>query len=127
MRKGPTDQDGFEKLRAYIRTHNVGQMVCRCDQENSSVAAIEYVVDNLRREGFQMVFEASRVGESQSNGVAERTMQSDKDLLRTLRSAFIGHTEMRVPMDLPAMLWLIEHTASILNRFVVGDDGQTAC
>ena len=28
-------------------------------------------------------------------------------------------------MDHPAMLWLIGHTASILNRSVVGDDGQT--
>ena len=33
---------------------------------------------------------------------------------------------MKVPMDHPALLWLIEHTASILNRFVVGSDGQTA-
>ena len=29
-------------------------------------------------------------------------------------------------MDHPAMIWFIEHTASILNRVVVGDDGQTA-
>jgi hypothetical protein len=33
---------------------------------------------------------------------------------------------MKVPMDHPEMLWLIEHTASILNRLVAGDDGQTA-
>ena len=124
--KGPTDQYGFEKLRAFIRSHNVDQVVCRCDQENALVAAIEHVVDSLRREGFQLVFEKSAVGEPQSNGVAERTVQSVKDLLRTLRGAFIGHTTRKVPMDHHAMLWLIEHNASILNRFVVGDDGQTA-
>ena len=87
------------------------------------MAAIEHVVDSLHREGFQLVFEKSAVGESQPNGVANRTVQSVEDLLRTLRGAFIGHTEMKVPMDHPAMLRLIEHTASILNRFVVGDDG----
>ena len=90
------------------------------------MAAIEHVFDSLRREGFQLVFEKSPEGESQSNGIAERTVQSNEDLLRTLRGAFIGYTKMRVPMDTPAMLWLIEHTASTLNRFVVGDDGQTA-
>ena len=37
-----------------------------------------------------------------------------------LSGAFTGHTKMRVPMDHLAILWLIEHTASILNRFVVG-------
>ena len=124
--KGPADQYGFGKLRAFVCNHNVGQMLCRCDQENSLVAAIEHVVDSLRREGFRLVFDKSPVGESQSNGVAERTVQSVEDLLRTLRGAFIGHNKMRVPMDHPAMLWLIEHTASIFKRFVVGDDGQTA-
>ena len=38
----------------------------------------------------------------------------------------VGHTKEKVPMDHPAMLRLIEHTASILNRYVVGDDDQTA-
>ena len=85
------------------------------------MAAVEHVIDNIRREGFQLVFEKSAVGGSQSNGIAEGTVQSVKDLLRTLRGAFIGHTKMKVPMDHPAMLWLIEHTSSILNRFVLGD------
>ena len=124
--EGPTDQYGFYKLRAFIRNHNVGQIVCRCDRERSLVAAIEHVYDSLPREGFQLVFEKSPVGDSQSNGIAERTMQSVEDVLRTLRGAFIGHTKMRVSMDHPAMLWCIKHTASILNRFVVGGDGQTA-
>ena len=90
------------------------------------MAAIAHEVDSLRRKGFQLVFEKSAVGESESSGVAQRTVQSVEDLLRTLRGAFIGHTKTKVPMDHPAMLWLIEHTASIVNRFVVGDDGQTA-
>ena len=90
------------------------------------MAAIENVFDSLRQESFQLVFEKSAVEESQSNGFAERTVQSVEDLLQTLRGAFLGHSKMKAPMDHPAMLWLIEHTASILNRFVVGDDGRTA-
>ena len=124
--KVPTDQCAFEILRACVRSHDVGQIACQCDQDNSLVAAIDHVVDGLRREGSQLVCEKSPAGESQSNGIPERTIQSVEDLLRSLRGAFIGHTEVRVPMDHPPMLWLIESTSSILNRFVVGDDGQTA-
>ena len=61
--KDPTGQYGFEKLRAFVCSHNVGQVVCRCDQENALMAAIEHVVVSLRREGFQLVFEKSAVGE----------------------------------------------------------------
>ena len=82
---------------------NVGQMVCRCDQEISLGAAIEHVVDSLCRSNFQLVFDKSPAGESQSNGITKRTMQSVEDVLRTLRGAFIGQTKMKVSTDHPAM------------------------
>ena len=73
-----------------------------------------------------MTFEQSPVGESASNGKAERRVQVVEDLLRTLKAALQGRLKAKIPMAHPIMKWLIEHTASILNRFVVGDDGQTA-
>ena len=82
--KGPTDQYGFEKHRASIRSHDVDQIVCRCDPDNSRVAAIEHVIGSLLREGFQLVFKKTPGVESQSNGVADRNVQSVEDLLRTL-------------------------------------------
>ena len=62
--KDPTDQYGLEKLKAFICSHKLGQIVCRYDRENVQVAAIENVVDSLRREGFQLVVKKSPVGES---------------------------------------------------------------
>ena len=50
---------------------NVGRLVCRRGINHSLVVAIEHVVDSLRREGFQLVFEKSPVGEARSNEVAE--------------------------------------------------------
>ena len=53
--KGPPDQYGLENLPAFIRSHIVARIACRCDGENSLPAAIEHVVGSPRREGFQLV------------------------------------------------------------------------
>ena len=83
-------------------------------------AAVE---DALRRVGKSGVFEAfesvpeySAVGESASNGKAERAIQAFEDLLRTLESALEARIKGKLAVDHPVIKWLIGQTAHILTR-----------
>ena len=73
-----------------------------------------------------MALEQSPVEESQSNGIAERKIQADEDLLRTTRAALQGRLNMQIPMRHPIMQWLMENVASVMNRYAVGNDALTA-
>ena len=91
------------------------------------------VDDALRRTGTSGVFESyesmpeySAVGASPSNGRAERAAQTFEDQLQTLKSAIESRTNSRIPSDHPVMRWLVEHSASLLNRFKAHGDGNTA-
>ena len=105
-------------------------MVYKTNQEHSLKSAIGEALRRTGKSGtfeaFEAVPESSAVGESASNGMAERAVQAVEDLLRTLRSALMSRLKVKLPMDHPISKWLIEHTASIMNRFVIGKDGQTA-
>ena len=76
-------------------------------------------------EDIEAVPESSAIGESASNGRAERTVQAFEDLLRTLKSALESRMQAKLPVMHPAMKWMIEHVASTMNRYCVNDDGVT--
>jgi hypothetical protein len=48
-----------------------------------------------------------------------------EDLLRTLKSALEARLKVRIPASHPVTRWLVEHVATILNRYSVNKDGQT--
>ena len=124
--KGPTDQYGCEKLKSFIKTHRTELLVCKSDQEHALVAQIEKIVDTLRRDGVQVALEQSPVGESQSNGIAARKIQAVEDPLRTMRAALQGRLKMQIPMRHPIMQWVMENVGSVMNHYVMGNDGLTA-
>ena len=70
--------------------------------------------------------EHSHPGESQSNGLAERTIQEVVDQARTLKLALESRLKSRLPCSHPVFAWLVEHTAYVLNRFQLGTAGRTA-
>ena len=70
--------------------------------------------------------EHSQPGESQSSGLAERTIQSVKDLIRCHKATFESRIKRKLPMSHPIMRWLIEHVVLLLNKYQVGTDGRTA-
>ena len=75
--------------------------------------------------------ENSSVGESQSDGKAERTVQKYEDQFRTLKSATesklstpeVGY---RIFSTHASMDWLVEYRAALLSKYSVGDDGKPA-
>ena len=124
--KGTNDVFVLWQLKNFIRMHGIKHLVFKSDQERSLVAFLENVAADLRKEGMSLILEQSPVGESQSNGVAERQIQAVEDLLRTMRGALMHRLQTRIVATHPLFQWLILHVASVMNRFVVGRDGKTA-
>ena len=48
------------------------------------------------------------------------------DEIRTLKMSLESRVKGRLPNDHPAMAWLVEHAAYVLNRCQLGTDGRTA-
>lgn len=70
--------------------------------------------------------EMTHPGESQSNGLAERSVGMWEDQFRTLKHALEVRLKHRVPLSHPVITWLVEHTAWVLNKFHLDGDGRTA-
>ena len=69
--------------------------------------------------------EHSALGESQSNGVAERNVQKFEDLLRTHKAALEDNLKVRIPSNHLRIPRLIEHVAMLKNKYSINADGKT--
>ena len=125
--KGPEDVFVLNRLEAFLKDEGVYKIAYRSDQEPSIVALIEAALRNNGKAGAitEAAPEHSAVGESASNGMAEKTVQMFEDQLRTLKAALEAHMGTRLPVDHAVMKWLIQHVASIHNRQTTNSDGQT--
>ena len=70
--------------------------------------------------------EFTHPGESQSNGLAERSVGIFEDQFRTLKHALETRLQRRIPSSHSVIAWLIEHTAFVLNKYNLNDQGRTA-
>ena len=128
--KGGEDTAAIQRLSSFFKESGIQILVYKTDQESS----IEVMIDDaLRRTGKSGVLESSEsvpeysaVGASPSNGRAERAVQTIEDQLRTVKSAIESKINARIPSEHQMMRWLVEHSASLLNRFKVHGDGNTA-
>ena len=125
--KGPADAYALDKLQNFSKDEGVSKISYRSDQEPAIVSLIETALENNGKAGevTDASPEHSAVGESASNGVAERTVQQFEDLLRTLKAVLEARLRARLPSHHPVMRWLVQHVASIYNRQSTNSDGQT--
>ena len=95
----------------------------KSDQEPS----IKDVLNDIARVRTARAFiEHSPVKSSQSNGVAERAIQSVEAQVRVMRDALGSRIGATIPEDHPILHWVVEYASVLLNRFEVGHDGKTA-
>ena len=100
----------------------------KSDQERSLIYMLEKAFSKAgrklkREEGLPVIApEHSSVGESASNGYAERGVQLFEDLLRTWKLALEIGTDRDIPIHHPLITWLIEHAAYIPNKYLRGPD-----
>ena len=76
-------------------------------------------------EVIQMLPDWSAVGESASNGRAERTVQQVEDLLHTYLHALESRIKTAVNTSSPIVRWMVEHTMHMINIHTVNPDGVT--
>ena len=130
--KGGGDELAVKLFADFLRDNGVKHLVYKSDQERSIKTFIDA---SLTMAGVAAtedddavlcaVPEYSAIGESASNGRAERAVQMIEDQARTLKSALETRIGARIGSTHPIMAWLIRHCAIILNRFSVNPDGHT--
>ena len=145
----PVDMKGRDpvaitKLSEFIKANGLTKFVYKCDQERALGAVSQSAVEDALLP--QMVEEAAQrvgrtaapvseddvriavpenspVGESQSNGKSERTVQMVKGQIRTVKLALEYRIGARIPCEHPLMHWLVIHSADILNKYTVNRSG----
>ena len=130
--KGANDELAVKLLANLFRENGVKKLVYKSDQEHSVKCYVDEALKQAGASGevddeavLAAVPEYSAVGESPSNGKAERTVQIIEDQVRTLKDALETRLEARLPCHHPVMRWLVRHCATIIGRFSVNPDVQT--
>ena len=95
------------------------------DQEGAIRAVIAAALAHCEKPGewTDAVPEMSAVGESQSIGRAERTVQTVEDKVRAHKSALEARINARVPVDHPIMKWLVEYVGILLTKYTINATG----
>ena len=101
-----------------------GHIVLKSDGERSMVALRTVLAKFL---GGKVVPEDPPREESQSNGTLEEAGKTVREFVRVLRE----HVQDKAGVELGAsdviVLWMVRWAAMIVSRFLVGNDGLTAC
>ena len=122
-KKGVMVNHGVTQLMKDIDRVGHKKLCLKSDGERALVA----IQEELRKQRIdETLSENSLVGDSRSNGIAERAVQSVAEQIRVLRTALEAKLKAKVPGNHPVICWLIEHSADLLNKYQEGDDGRTA-
>ena len=132
------------RLCRFIQECGLLHFAYRSDREPSIVSLIQDACAMAGRNGVKIhavedeaaepevdrarvaVPEHSHPGESQSNGLSERSVRALTDEVRTLKMSTEQRLKERLPNTHAVMSWLAEHAAYMLNRCNLGTDGRTA-
>ena len=102
--------------------HGTSKVIFKSDGENA-IGDLMTEVKN-RRKGVTLIEQSPRY-ESKSNGVAERGVRTHEGQVRSMKSALEDRLKMKVPSTHKIMTWMVSHVADMLNKFVVGVDGNS--
>ena len=123
-RKGFAHEHGAEEMIKDIEKLGYSDVILKCDGE-AALKTIQEVVRNRREKG-KTVLENSPVGDSRANGAAERAVQSVSEQVRVIRRGLEQRLGLKLSSKHPVMTWLVEHSADLISKYQVGEDGKTA-
>ena len=119
-------------LSAFRKSASRVKYVWKRDQEKAVQSMVERAIQTANRDAqeeaqeeqdepqlHQPVPEHSAVGESASNGFAERGVQSLEGLIRTMKHALQARLDEALDVNHPVMTWLIVHASNTLNQYHV--------
>ena len=124
--KGAGEQWMIEQIVEDFETIGLTEerIIIKTDQEASITDVQNGIVK--ARAGHGTAMEHSRVGDSNSNGRAERAIQDVKGLVRTLRSAVEEKIGERISLDHPLVPWMVRHAGHTITRCRIRENGRTA-
>ena len=121
-KKGFTHEHGAQEMIKDIKKLGYSEVILKCDGEPALKSVQEEV---KRRREDPTILENSPVGDSRSNGVAERAVQALGEQVRVLRRGLEQRLGVKLSGKHPVTAWLVEHSAELLSRYLVGEDGRT--
>ena len=107
-KKGNENEEAARIIKDIEKMGSIGRIIVETDQENS-ILAVAKEIKRLRKE--ETILEASKIYDSQSNGVAERAVQSVECQARTILIALQKRLEVKAPVTHKIVTWLVEHAA----------------
>ena len=120
------DTYAVTRLAVFLRHCGVVRCCCMCDQESAIGSMMEAALKICGSSGKWAggVPETSAAGERQSNSRAERAAQELEDHLRTIQAVLEARLGRRIPSTHPNVRWMLEHSATTLNKYAVHDNGE---
>ena len=102
-------------------------MIVKSDGE-PAMKALRGAVSRIRRAENKtgVIEEEAQRADSAGNGMIEKAVQEVEGMIRTLRKKVEMSTGATMKKGSAAMVWLIEHSASLITRYKVGADGLVA-
>ena len=113
------DPYATRRMAAFFRSCGMTNFTFMCDQESALRVMIDEALHITRGRGEWVggIPENSPVGESQSNGRAERAVQALEDQVRTLLGELEDRLDVRFKADHAVVSWLVEYAAVLINKY----------
>ena len=124
--KGKGDGKPAKKLAKDIEDMGYlgNQIIVKGDQE-PALREMLREAGRMRGAKAETILMCSPVGESQANGAVEGTIRRLAGLLRTIKSCCESKLKMRIERGHPLFNWMLPWTATVINRYVRDNGGQT--
>ena len=106
-----------------LRNMGYKRVAFRCDGEPAIMSFLDAV---KRRWDGEVVPENSPPGEKQSNGAAEKAVQSTKAITRSAKLSLEANLGRQVPDNHVLLTWIVNHGTICHRRFAIGPKGRTA-
>jgi hypothetical protein len=113
-----------KRLSQDLKLTGYRKIIFKSDNE-PAIIALKQGVEEMTSE-MEIRFEESPVGESSSNGEIEAVIKSVQGMGRTLKSAIESRINQKLMRDSVLVPWLIRHAASVMSKYIIGNDGMTA-
>ena len=121
-RKKGSDADVLEAMMADIEVLGHRQIVFKGDQE-TSITALQR---ELAARRLEMRLDNSPNYHSVANGRVENAVQRVIGFTRSLTDALEANIRQPIEPNMPVMTFMVNHAATIMNRFSADQDGRTS-
>ena len=123
-KKGADSEDwNLKETLRFLDVLGYSNIILKSDQERALASLIKKIRTH-RGDQTQTMQDNTPVGDSRSNGLVERTIQTVQGQIRTMRSALEARLGIKVAPNSPAFAWLVSHAANIITLCEVGTDGR---